>query len=90
MPDEAPDHNMHSKMEVVAAVKSLLNADPFRPFEIVSTSGKTLSVPHPDFAQVSVVGSRVYIDGADGSLTIIHVSQIAHVATKTRKGKRAA
>jgi hypothetical protein len=85
------DHNMHSKIEVIASVQSLLNAEPFRPFEIATTAGKAFPVPHPEYAQVSLVGSRVYVDGADGSLTIIHASQIAHVTTKTgRKSRKAA
>jgi hypothetical protein len=85
------DHNMHSKIEVIAAVQSLLHTEPFRPFEIVTTAGKACPVPHPEYVQISLVGSRVYVDGADGSLTIIHASQIAHVSTKTgRKARKVA
>jgi hypothetical protein len=80
---------MHSKIEALASVQSLLTAEPFRPFEIATTGGKTFTVPHPDYIQVSIMGSRVYIDGADGSLAIVHASQISHVATKTRKRKAA-
>jgi len=84
------DHNMHSKIEAIASVQSLLAAEPFRPFEIATTGGKTFAVPHPEYVQVSIMGSRVYIDGADGSLAIVHASQIAHVATKATRKRKAA
>ena len=88
MPD---DTNSASKMEMLAAVLSFINATPFRPFEIGTTNGKAFSVPHAEFAQVSVPGSRVYVDGPGGSLTILHVSQVSYVTHKTtRKSKRAA
>jgi len=46
---------------VIEAIRELNRAVPFRPYILRLTSGKTLSVPHPDFIYVTPRGNYVLV-----------------------------
>lgn len=45
-------------------------AAPFRPFDIVLTSGRSVAVEHPEFMALSPKGRSVTVYEEDGALTI--------------------
>ena len=64
---------------VIDEIAKLLRATPFVPFEVTTTSGEVLRVPHPDHAFVSPRGTRVTIfDDRDVAslLTALHIVTI--------------
>lgn len=68
-------------------IAHLLHATPFVPFTVMTTSGESFRVPHPDHALVSPKGTRVTIyDDRDTAamLTALHI-----VGIKTGRGSSA-
>ena len=48
-------------------------ADPFLPYRIRLTDGKTIRVPHPDFVSISPSGRMATAYSPDGELHIIDI-----------------
>ena len=57
-------------------IRGLLGADPFRPFVLHLPSGKTVEVPHPDFAAISPTGRILVVLGEQDSETIVDIALI--------------
>ena len=73
-------------------IKKLYYAAPFRPFEIVLTSGRQVRVNHPEFMALSPDEDTVVVYESDGHLTIdvplvIAVKELKNGA-RPRKRKR--
>jgi hypothetical protein len=51
-------------------IKKLYYAAPFRPFEIVLTSGRQVRVEHPEFMALSPDEDTIVVYESDGHLTI--------------------
>lgn len=52
---------MHSE-----TVRELLHAQPFKPFTVVTVSGATYLIDHPDFAWLTRGGRTLYVNLAEG------------------------
>lgn len=73
----------------VTAIKSHLNADPFRPFDLVTASGKSYHVKHPDFVTFSPAGRTCNVYGDDGEyFSTLDVFTITEVLPVKGKGGR--
>jgi hypothetical protein len=68
----APDH-----------LKKLLNTDPFRPFVLRMPSGKTVDVPHSDFAAISPTGRTLIVLHEDESESVLDVMLIEAAEVKS-------
>ena len=71
-------------------IKKLYYATPFRPFEIVSTSGRQVRVNHPEFMALSPDEDAVVVYESDGHLTIDVplVIAVKELKNGARPGKR--
>ncbi len=57
-------------------IRGLLSANPFRPFVLRLPSGKTVDVPHRDFAAISPTGRILVVLGEEDSETIVDVALV--------------
>jgi hypothetical protein len=72
-------------------VQEALHRQPFEPFSIKLTDGRSLPVPHPDF--VALTNRRVIVVAEDGSWSIVEPLLIVSIdyasnAGRDRNGKR--
>lgn len=64
---------------MVAEIRQLLQAAPFEPFTIVTTSGRRYPVPSADHANSNPQGTRVVVwfdDGASVTIAGLHVAAV--------------
>lgn len=71
-------------------IRRRLLLTPFKPFRVVTTSGRAYDVPTADHAGVSPLLRIVHIARNDCSLTDIHALHIAAVEDLRRHRRRAA
>jgi hypothetical protein len=64
-------------------VRAYLNADPFRPFVLRLPSGKTVDVPHPDFAAISPQGRTLVVLHEDETESVVDVMLVEAIETRT-------
>ena len=57
-------------------IRGFLGANPFRPFVLHLPSGKTVEVPHRDFAAISPTGTILVVLGEEDSETIVDVALV--------------
>ncbi len=57
-------------------IRGLLGANPFRPFVLHLPSGKTVEVPHRDFAAISPTGRILVVLGEEDSETIVDIGLV--------------
>lgn len=76
----------------VTALRELLNAQPFRPFDVKTTDGDTFRLNLPDFAMVSPDETEVTFYDKDHHLRMVdmnHIVSLEPVRNGSRKpGKR--
>ncbi|HSH38276.1 MAG TPA: hypothetical protein VK993_05785 [Chthoniobacterales bacterium] len=75
------------------ALRSLYEAAPFQPFDIVLTNGTTVRVAHPEFLSFAPDEETIHVYEADGRARYIDVKLIVALNTGTngarpRKRKR--
>ena len=75
------------------ALEHFLHAQPFRPFTLITASGKSYRVPHPEF--VAFGPSRrialVFTDEESfDALDVRTITEIKHGGARARGGRRAA
>jgi len=74
----------------VQALKAHLNTAPFVPLELITASGKSYRVKHPDFVTFSPAGRTCNVYGDDGeyftTLDVLTVTEV--VPEKPRAGRR--
>ena len=60
-------------------LKGLLNAQPFVPFVITTTDGRTFRVGHPEFAMLSRISLAIYPDGdaPHVEISLLHIVSAA-------------
>jgi hypothetical protein len=63
-------------------IQNLLHAQPFRPFRVHITDGRTLEVPHPDFALLTRGHDMLVIDTEDDGLEMVNMDQIARITIR--------
>jgi hypothetical protein len=64
---------------MITEVKRLLEAQPFEPFSVVTTSGQQYGVPSPDHAGISPHAGRMVIwfdDDSSVTLAGLHIAAI--------------
>jgi hypothetical protein len=73
----------------VTAIKAHLTAMPFTPFDVVTASGKSYHVPHPDFLNISPAGRTCIVYAGDGDyFTTVNLVTITELVPKAaRKGR---
>ena len=71
---------------MIDQIASLLHASPFVPFTVLTSSGESFHVPHPDHALISPKGTRVTIYNDNETAAMLTVFHIAGV--KTGRGPR--
>lgn len=50
----------------IEQIRQLLSAQPFQPFQVHLADGRSVSVPHPEFAWVTPGGRTIFVsDGAE-------------------------
>ncbi len=64
------------KLVTAERIRGLLGANPFRPFVLHLPSGKTVEVPHRDFAAISPTGRLLVVLGEEDSETIVDVALV--------------
>lgn len=76
----------------LTALRNLLNAQPFRPFDVKTTDGDTFRLNHPDFAMISPDETEVIFYDKDHHFRMVdmdHIVSLEPVRDQTRKpGKR--
>jgi len=76
----------------VQAIQNFLQAAPFRPFTLVTASGKNYRVPHPDY--VAFFPSRrvafVFTDEElFDALDVLTITEITHSGARRKRGRAA-
>lgn len=71
-------------------IRDLLHAVPFAPFAVQLASGRSLPVPHPDFASLSPTGRTMVIHTKNDGLEIVDVILITSVSIQPDRNKRTA
>lgn len=66
----------------VTALKDHLDATPFAPFDLVTASGKSCRVNHPDFFAFSPTGRTCVVFGEDDHFTTINLLTITELVSK--------
>ena len=69
---------------MITEVRRLLEAQPFEPFSVVTTSGKQYAVPSPDHAGISPRAGRMVIWFDDDSSVTLAGLHIAIVEKSSR------
>jgi hypothetical protein len=67
---------------MIADVRHLLQAGPFEPFAIVTSSGHRYPIPSPDHAGINPAGNRVVIwfnDGGSVTLSALHITAVEKI-----------
>jgi hypothetical protein len=68
-------------------IHNLLHAQPFRPFRVHITDGRTLEVPHPDFTLLTRGHDMLVIDTEDEGLEMVNLDPIARFTIRRRRLK---
>jgi len=74
-------------------IRDLVHAEPFKPFRLHLTDGKSLRIPHPDFILVTrdmVVIANELSGGVPGEINLVPYEHIVRVEMLPRKASRAA
>jgi len=74
-------------------VRAFLRAQPFTPFRLYIADGRTLGIPHPDFALIAgedLVVAAELPDGSPGNINMIPYEHIVRVEMLPRRRKKAA
>jgi len=68
------------------AIRTCLEITPFRPVNLITSSGKSYSVPHPDFVTFSPTGRACNVYAADGEyFSILDVLTITEITPARRR-----
>jgi hypothetical protein len=74
------------------AIRQYLDASPFRPVNLITSSGKSYLVPHPDFLTFSPTGRTCNVYAADGEyfniLDVLLISEVAPVKRRAAGKKK--
>ena len=65
------------------AIRQVLGARPFQPVVLHLADGRSLEVPHSDFAFISQSGRRVIVEKSDDSFEIVEALLINSVEVKS-------
>lgn len=73
----------------VTAIKAHLDSAPFRPFALVTASGNSYRVKHPDFVTFSPAGRTCNVYGDDGEyFTTLDVFTVTELLPEKRSTGR--
>ncbi len=74
------------------AIRNRLDTVPFTPFHLITSSGKSYLVPHPDFVTFSPTGRTclVYADNGEYATTlgVLTITEIAPVKRRARAKRK--
>ena len=73
----------------VAALRRLLNAQPFRPFDVKTTDGDTFRLNHPDFAMISPDETEVLCYDKDNNFRMVDMNHIVSLEPVREHPKKA-
>lgn len=71
-------------------IRAALKAEPFRPFEVRLNDGRSLRVPHPDFASLSPGkwDLIVWHQGGEGGYDFVDIGSITSLRYPARNGRQ--
>jgi len=76
----------------VSAIRAYLEASPFTPVNLITSSGKSYLVPHPDFLTFSPTGRTCHVYAADGeyfnTLDALTITEVAPVKRRSAGKKK--
>ena len=72
----------------VIALRHVLNAQPFRPFDVKTTDGDTFRVIHPDFAMISPRETEVLFYDKDDNFRMVAMNHIVSVEPVKQQPRR--
>jgi hypothetical protein len=79
----APSEIAHRSIVTKEAIKQQLEANPFRPFTLRLTDGRTCEVPARDFVSLSPSGRTLVVYTLDGDgVRLLDVGLITEIETK--------
>jgi hypothetical protein len=84
-PDAGAPHTV-----LFATVRQRLNQVPFKPFRIVTTSGRAYDVPTADHAGVVPLLRTIQIARDDGSAIDLHALHVSAIEPLPKRRRRAA
>ena len=70
------------------SLRKQLAAQPFRPFDVHTASGRAIHVPHPDFAWLTPNGRDLVIAGEDDGVELISVLHVTELSINGAKKSR--
>jgi hypothetical protein len=74
------------------AIRQYLDASPFRPVNLITSSGKSYLVPHPDFLTFSPTGRTCLVYAADGeyfnTLDVLLITEVVPVKRRAAGKKK--
>jgi len=85
IPDSAAPHTV-----LFATVRLRLNQTPFKPFRIVTTSGKSYDVPTADHASTLPIARTIQVGRDDGSFVDFHALHVSSIEPLPRRRRPAA
>ena len=65
-------------------LRSLLRAQPFRPFSIFTGDGQEILVHHHDYAWLVPSGFQIHVQSPDGRIDLISLSRITRLDPNIR------
>jgi len=89
MNDDSPEAGAPHTV-LFATIRLRLNQTPFKPFRIVTSSGKSYDVPTADHASTFPMMRTIQIAGDDCSLVELHALHISAIESLRRRRGRAA
>ena len=64
---------------IAEEIRSLLQAQPFRPFTVHLTDGKEVTIHNHDYAWLLPSGLQLHCESLEGKIHIINTTQISEV-----------
>ncbi len=61
-------------------MRSLLRAQPFRPFSVHITDGTVVNIHHHDYAWLLPSGGELHVEDAQGKVHLISTAQISKIS----------
>ena len=68
-------------------IRNLQHAEPFEPYTIHTSDGKSLYVKHPDYCLITPGGETVYVYSTETVREIVAARNITRVAPGARKAR---
>jgi hypothetical protein len=72
----------------IEALRRVLHAQPFHPFDIHLADGRSIPVPHPEFVGQSPTGRTIGVGLEDGSIEIVDMLLVTSLKPRAEASAR--